>query len=73
MTLCRGKILYRSRILREGIFEDTCGILKIGLDKKIEMEENFYGFDSKNSFVPPETFAKAGRNNPDGIVYLYTS
>lgn len=72
-TIPEGSTLYRSRVLDgSGKIDDT-GIFLIGMNRKEEMEKDFYGFNSDNSFVPPENNVGEGRNNPKGIPYLYTS
>ena len=39
----------------------------------VEKNAPFYGYDEKESDAPPVEKAKAGRINPEGIVYLYAA
>ena len=52
--------LYRARIYNR--HEDT-----------EEKDENFQGYGKKGSDAPPSSYSTTGRNNPNGISYLYTA
>ena len=57
--LCAGTLLYRSRIITE--------------KNRINKIHDFYGFDAKESFVPPSKETRDMRANYRYIPYLYCS
>lgn len=60
--LRKGSIIYRARL----IYKND--------EDKINTQENFYGFNDRDSFVPPNKVdIKEGRVNPTKICYLYAS
>jgi len=58
-NLSNGTILFRSRVIND--------------DKETNKESGFFGFDSRNSFVPPSKVTKDLRANYRYIPYLYCS
>lgn len=43
------------------------------IKKMLDNNENFWGYDKKNSDAPISELAKGGRANPEGISYLYST
>lgn len=58
-NLSKGTILFRSRVIND--------------DKDTNKEASFFGFDSRNSFIPPSKLTKDLRANYRYIPYLYCS
>jgi hypothetical protein len=65
VTLAQNETIYRARIVEDDELEEIC--------KEKYFEENFYGFNKKDSFAPPIKYVSAGRVNPSGIPCLYAA
>ena len=61
--LSQNDLVYRARIAEE----------KFNFCKEGYFEEDFYGYNKKDSFVPPENKMQANRANAEGIPCLYAA